>query len=103
MADFAPIAVKSPKIAKNQHEWYFQNSEAMPFQKLIDFLIFDTFFYKGPADVWSQIFCTIPFNFVSPYLMTPPSPSDQVVIWVPPDGSKFAAIMGETENYFLVR
>ena len=51
MADFAPIAAKSPKIAKNQHEWYFQNSEAMPFQKLIDFLIFDTFFYKGPADV----------------------------------------------------
>ena len=54
MADFAPIAVKSPKIAKNQHEWYFQNSETMPFQKLIDFLIFDTFFYKGPADVWSR-------------------------------------------------
>ena len=51
MADFAPIAVKSSKIAKNQHEWYFQNSETMPFPKLIDFLIFDPFFYKGPADV----------------------------------------------------
>ena len=33
----------------------------MPFQKLIDFLIFDHFFYKGPADVWSQKFCTVPF------------------------------------------
>ena len=62
MADFAPIAVKSPKIAKNQHEWYFQNSETMPFQNLINFLIFDHFFYKGPADVGSQKFCTVPFK-----------------------------------------
>ena len=51
MADFAPIAVKSSKIAKNQHEWYFQYSETMPFQKRLDFLIFDQFFYNGPADV----------------------------------------------------
>ena len=62
MADFAPIAVKSPKIAKNQHEWCFQNSETMPFQNLINFLIFDHFFYKGPADVGSQKFCTVPFR-----------------------------------------
>ena len=61
MAIFFPNALKSPKIAQNQREWYFQNPKILPFQKLTDFLKNMHFFYKGPVHMGAKRFCTVPF------------------------------------------
>ena len=58
MAIFSPNALKSPKIAQNQCEWYFQNPKILPFQKLADFLKNMHFFYKGPVHKGVERFCT---------------------------------------------
>ena len=61
IASFTPNALKLPKIAQNQHEWYFQNPLTLPFPKSVNFLIFGHSLYSTPAHHAIDFFDHIPF------------------------------------------
>ena len=61
IASFTPNALKLPKIAQNQHDWYFQNPLTLPFPKSVNFLLFGYSLYSTPVHHAIDFFDHIPF------------------------------------------